>query len=75
MRRYILTSHFLIFYHSITYSYFTLQLHEIGDDELDADIESEVGQTREQQEATLRRRIEMVKSSIQSLTKASLQCK
>ena len=45
------------------------------DDDLDADIKSEAEQTREQQEATLRRRIAMVKSSIESLTKASLTCK
>ena len=41
----------------------------------DADIKSEEEQTREQQKAALWRRIEMVKSSIENLSLASLKCK
>ena len=39
------------------------------------DIKSEEEQTREQQKATLWRRVEMIKSSIENLSRASLNCK
>ena len=54
---------------------FLLKPRELGGSNRDADIESEAGHTREQQEEALHKRIEMIKSSIESLSKASLNCK
>jgi hypothetical protein len=50
-----------------------LQLFELNEPE--ADVESEAAQTREQKESNLRRRIKMIKSSIENLTKAAVMCR
>ncbi len=52
-----------------------MKFHETENFDYDKDIESEAGHSKEQKEATLRKRIKMIKSSIENLTKASAMCK